>query len=804
MNATYMEPGYLRGLLDAATSVALIAVDSSGLTTIFNSGAERMLRYRSDEVVGKLTPETWHLAGEVEERKQERSRQLKRPVEFRELVLRFDDNCLPEATEWTMVRGDGTRFAASLTVNPMWDKTGTAVGFLGVIQDISDQLEQAQRLEKARRAAESASRAKSDFLAAMSHEIRTPMNGILGMAGLLLKSELTRRQKGRLETLRDSAEALLGVLNDILDFSKLEASKLELEIADFDLRRVVEDVSDLLAVKAQEKQLEVLCFIEPDVPTRLQGDSNRLRQVLVNLVGNAVKFTSEGSVSLRVSRHPGLDGLLLFEIVDTGPGIPAARQHLLFQPFSQADSSTARRYGGTGLGLSIVAGLVKMLGGKVGFRSEEGLGATFWFTAAMQAQPEVKRPAALSLTGKRVLVVDSSAGSRLLIGRYLSLWNCTAEECSGAAEATEKLRRPNTRYDAVLIDIHLPQISGGELARRLHADPALRTTPLIAMTHLPDAHDTDYWQQRHFVRRVTKPLRQGDLGAALAWTMGYGRPTAGVLPHEPPPPERRARRVGRRLLLVEDNAVNREVALGILEYLGYSADVAFDGQEALTLLKQTCYAAVLTDCNLPELDGYDLTRLIRDPKSEVADHNVPIIAMTAHALAGDREKCLNSGMDDYITKPVDAQLLERLLDQYTGTSREQPAPASPGRETANHHHSFDRAELVERLMGNEDLARRVATRFLEDMPAQIAALARAVDSGHTGASANLEDIRNLAHNIKGAAANISGAPLSLAARSMEKAIEQEDMEAARCCLSKLTCEFENTRGAIALFLDTPG
>lgn len=221
MNATYMEPGYLRGLLDAATSVALIAVDSSGLTTIFNSGAERMLRYRSDEVVGKLTPETWHLAGEVEERKQERSRQLKRPVEFRELVLRFDDNCLPEATEWTMVRGDGTRFAASLTVNPMWDKTGTAVGFLGVIQDISDQLEQAQRLEKARRAAESASRAKSDFLAAMSHEIRTPMNGILGMAGLLLKSELTRRQKGRLETLRDSAEALLGVLNDILDFPSL-------------------------------------------------------------------------------------------------------------------------------------------------------------------------------------------------------------------------------------------------------------------------------------------------------------------------------------------------------------------------------------------------------------------------------------------------------------------------------------------------------------------------------------------------------------------------------------------------------
>ena len=804
MNATYMEPGYLRGLLDAATSVALIAVDSSGLTTIFNSGAERMLRYTAEEVVGKLTPETWHLAAEVEERKQERSRQLKRPVEFRELVLRFDDNCLPEATEWTMVRGDGTRFAASLTVNPMWDKTGTAVGFLGVIQDISDQLEQAQRLENARRAAESASRAKSDFLAAMSHEIRTPMNGILGMAGLLLKSELTRRQKGRLETLRDSAEALLGVLNDILDFSKLEASKLELEIADFDLRRVVEDVSDLLAVKAQEKQLEVLCFIESDVPTRLQGDSNRLRQVLVNLVGNAVKFTSAGSVSLRVSRHPGLDGLLLFEIVDTGPGIPAARQHLLFQPFSQADSSTARRYGGTGLGLSIVAGLVKMLGGTVGFRSEEGLGATFWFTAAMQAQPEVKRPAALSLTGKRVLVVDSSAGSRLLIGRYLSLWNCTAEECSGAAEATEKLRRPNTRYDAVLIDIHLPQISGGELARRLHADPALRTTPLIAMTHLPDAHDTDYWQQRHFVRRVTKPLRQGDLGAALAWTMGYGRPTAGVLPHEPPPQERRAQRVGRRLLLVEDNAVNREVALGILEDLGYSADVAFDGQEALTLLKQTCYAAVLTDCNLPELDGYDLTRLIRDPKSEVADHNVPIIAMTAHALAGDREKCLNCGMDDYITKPVDAQLLERLLDQYTGTSREQPAPASPGRETANPHHSFDRAELVERLMGNEDLARRVATRFLEDMPAQIAALALAVDSGHTGASAKLEDIRNLAHNIKGAAANISGATLSLAARSMEKAIEQQDMEAARCCLSKLTCEFENTKGAIALFLDTPG
>ena len=800
------ESGYLQGLLEAVTSVAIVGVDLGGTITVFNAGAELILGYRAEEVLGKMRAEALHLPEEVAARSQALSAELNRPVEFGELVGRTGLTGVAEAAEWTLVRRDGSRFAGSLTVTRLLDSRGTRIGYVGVIQDLSERVEQERRLEQAKRAAETASRAKSEFLAAMSHEIRTPMNGILGMAGLLLNSDLTPRQKGRLETLRDSAEALLGVLNDILDFSKIEASKLELEVADFDLRKVVEDVSDLLAVKAQEKHLEVLCFIEPDVPTRLQGDPNRLRQILVNLMGNAVKFTAEGSVSLSVSRQSGGEDLLRFEICDTGPGIPDNKKHLLFQPFSQADASTARRHGGTGLGLSIVAGLVRMLGGRVGFESEEGRGSTFWFTANLQKQPEVKRPGSLSLARRRVLVVDNNPASRGLIQRYLQHWDCVADEAADASAALAILGKSANRYDAVLVDLKLPDLSGEQLATKICADPALQTIPLIVMTQLEDSHDTAHWQQRHFVRRVTKPLKQGDLGASLAYAMGYRRLESTPLATPQPQHEQRARRARRKLLLVEDNAVNREVALGMLENLGYEADVANDGLAALSFLRTTCYAAVLTDCNLPDLDGYELTRLIRTADTDIADHNVPVIAMTAHALAGDREKCLNAGMDDYIAKPVNARVLERMLDHYTGVTQRPGAaeltpqipevgPRAPGKS------AFDREDLIERLMGNEDLARRVAARFLADIPDQLATLSKALGAeAHKAGEGNWAAARDLAHSIKGAAANVSGVALSRVAKELEHAAAANDLDRTRNCFTELAAEFDLARLAISDFL----
>ncbi len=801
------DSAFLSSVIDAAQSVAIIAVDLSGVITLFNTGAERMLGYAASEVVGRMRPETFHLQSEVETRLGELGERWNRPVEFKELVLCKEGEGSP-FDHWTLVRKDGSQFTASLTVNEIRDAAGRLRGRTGVVRDLGDQILQERRLDVARRAAESASRAKSEFLAAMSHEIRTPMNGILGMAGLLLDSDLTQRQKKRVETLRDCAEGLLAVLNDILDFSKIEASRLELEVAEFDLRKVIEGVTDLMALKAQEKDVEMLCFIEPDVPTRLQGDPNRLRQVLSNLVGNAVKFTSEGSISLTVRlENPPDVGVVRFEVADTGIGIPESKRSLMFQPFSQADASTARKYGGTGLGLSIVAGLVKMLGGRVDFESEAGKGSTFWFTAALPPQPEVRRPRALSLAGKRVLVVDDSPTCRAHLARLLNYWQCRPDEACSGPEALDKLRaRGGETYDAILIDLSLPFIPGDQLAKAIRSDHSLRNVPLIILTGLREGRDLTYWKDHGFAGRVTKPVKQGELGGCLASVLGYGAIPA--VPCEIPAARHLqvAARGSRRLLLVEDNLVNQEVALGILESLGYPADVVGDGLAALSILSRNRYAAVLTDCNLPELDGYELTRLIRAPHTDVLEHAVPVIAMTAHALAGDREKCLMAGMDEYVSKPVNPRALEAVLDRLTGVdaSTAVPKAAAPAPEVVApkiqpvaNSPTFDREEFLDRVMGNEDIAQRVADRFLTDMPAQLAALSCAMEG------ADAHSAHAIAHSIKGAAANVSAISLSRITAALETAARDGDMLRAREFFSALSGEFEQANAALADFLGLP-
>ena len=532
-------------------------------------------------------------------------------------------------------------------------------------------------------AAEQASRSMSTFLANMSHEIRTPMNGILGMNELLLATSLDQRQRRYASIVQDSADSLLGVLNDILDFSRIEAGKLVLEKVDFDLRSLVESIADLFAAKAHQKGLELVCFIAPEAPTSLRGDPGRLRQTLTNLVGNAVKFTEKGEVSIAVG--PEGDGSTLrFEVNDTGIGIAQASRELLFQPFCQADSSTTRRFGGTGLGLSIVQRIVSLMGGRVDFESEEGRGSKFWFSVPLEKQEAVAHAEPLSLRGHSVLVFSPNATVRRVLSRMLTSWKCEFEEASDWEAALESLRRgAGARFAAVLVDIRGTEGEAADIAARFRGsewDGISR----IALTPLASGDEDDYWRSLGFAARVAKPLKQGELATCLAHVLGSAeRPVPAAWKRPEASPLQRARRAGYRILVVEDNPVNQLVALKFLERLGYQADVAADGLLALQALGKADYDLVLMDCQLPNMDGYEATRHIRRPDSQVRDHQVPVIAMTAHAMAGDGAKCLASGMNDYLTKPFKQATLKGMLEKWLAArpaaTVAEGAAAEPGR-----------------------------------------------------------------------------------------------------------------------------
>jgi two-component system sensor histidine kinase/response regulator len=621
------------------------------------------------------------------------------------------------------------------------------------------------------------------------------MNGILGMIGLMLNSQLDARQRRRAETLQSSAEALLAILNDILDLSKIEARKLELESTDFDLRQVVEGVADLVAVTAQNKGLEMLCFLEQGVPTSLRGDPSRLRQVLVNLCSNAVKFTGSGEVAIRVMLEAaGERARIRFEVRDTGIGIPADRTHLLFQPFSQADTTTTRRYGGTGLGLSIVARLAELMGGTVGFESQAGQGSCFWFKACLERQGgEAPRP--LSLAGRRVLAVDDNAASREILLSLLRLWQCQSESATGVESALAQLGA--ARFDAVIADLEMLEGGAERLAARMRTDPNLDGIPILLLTPLSQTAGADHWRDLGFADRVTKPVKQGELGSSLASILGCGpEPARPEAPAAKQQSVRARAKAGLRLLLVEDNLTNQEVALGMLENLGYQADVAGDGRIALRALAQADYPLVLMDCQLPDLDGYEASRLIRQPDTDVKNHDIPIIAMTAHAMSGDREKCLAAGMNDYLAKPIDPRALEQALERWiTGSDREggrsagnQPPP--PVVLTAA---EFEAEDLMERLGGNERLARRVIARFLGDVPEQLAVLAHAIER------VDNETAHRAAHSIKGAAANAGGPRVREAARKLEQLGQSGDWAAATAMLPELSASFESLRPILEKF-----
>ena len=576
--------------------------------------------------------------------------------------------------EETCLDSAGEEMVLLTTKVPLRAPDGRIIGIMGIGRNITERVRAERQMREAREAAEAANRAKSNFVANMSHEVRTPMNGVIGLAELLLETRLDAQQRDYAESIHESGKTLLTIINDILDFSKIEAGKLDLETLDMDLRGIVEDVGRVLALQAHRKGLELALNIDPALPDAVKGDPNRIRQILLNLGGNAVKFTAAGEVvlDLEVLESESSGTLVRIQVRDTGIGIPAKRLENLFQPFSQVDASTTRRFGGTGLGLSIVRRLVELMGGETGVESEEGVGSCFWFTVRFQPSESVNRQlhrmTPIELKGKRILAVDDNATNLKVLTTQLALMGTDVTAAGSASEALALMKKAGDEkrpFEVALLDHDMPGCDGAELGRRINTDRALNVTRLVLLTSAGQHGDGSRFAKIGFAGYLIKPVNQGDLLDCLMMVLGastegwLSRTNPLVTQHELQ--SMRARTRSGRLLLAEDQPINQKVALHTLEKMGYAVDVVENGREAVRAWATGRYALILMDCQMPELDGYEATREIRRRETEGA--RIPIVALTAHAMKGADVECRAAGMDDYITKPLDRDRLRACLEK---------------------------------------------------------------------------------------------------------------------------------------------
>ena len=668
-------------------------------------------------------------------------------------------------------RRNGELYPELLSINALRDAQGKTSHYIGIFSDITE-------LYETRRQAEAANKAKGEFLATMSHEIRTPMNGIIGMTGLLLDTRLTTDQRHFAETIRISSESLLSIINDILDFSRIEAGRLELESYSFDVSSMIEGVADLLAPRVVGKQLEMSVYVDPELQGEFVGDPGRIRQVVMNLVGNAVKFTEKGSVSINASRLMTPDGAehLRVTVDDTGVGIPDEAKSRLFGEFTQADASTARRFGGSGLGLAICRGIVAMMGGKIGFDSTVGKGSSFWFTIPLKRLALSPMEAPAPLSGLRVLVVDDTPANVEVFTRQLQGWGAEVVSAPLALDALALMRGARAQgkdFDLAILDHHMPGMTGVDLAGIVKGDPSLHGLKLILASSALHEDVRRQADQLGFEAVLIKPIRPSALLDCLM--TGLGLSGAGSVLSDVQSDAAQVQPQGRplRILVAEDNAINQQVATGLLARLGHRADVASDGGEAVVLVERGDYDLVLMDVQMPEMDGIAATRAIRAMNGAKA--GVPIVAMTANAMAGDRENFLQAGMDDYISKPISRRSLQAMLERWSDRLNAGAAATAAEAENAAPEAAADLSALVDegvrREMTEELGAERYGAlvgRLMADLPGILETMRGLLEQGDVLA------LGRAAHSLKGSAGNLGFSGLFEAARQLDQATRDHE------------------------------
>ena len=785
--ALHESEGRIRLLLDS-TAEAIFGIDRDGNFTFCNPATLRMLGYeRGDALLGKQAHMTMHHS---------HSDGTPYPLAECPIVPSRQGEEVHSDSE-VFWRSDGTYFPAEFWAYPI-RKEGEVVGAVVTFLDITGRKRAQAALLEAKEAAEAASRAKSEFLANMSHEIRTPMNGIIGMTELALDTTLTAEQREYLNLVRSSADSLLHVINDILDFSKIEAGKLELEKTEFEIRELFRDTLKTLAQRADQKHLEICARVSPNVPMFLIGDPTRLRQLIVNLVGNAIKFTEEGNIVLNTNLEEikGGEARLHISVSDTGMGIPLEKQHIIFESFAQADGSTTRRFGGTGLGLTISRQLVELMGGRMWVESEVGKGSTFHFTCNFQqgtaAASDQERIAGQSLPGLNVLVADNNAVTREILAEMLTNWRMKptlADSGPAALNLLEAAKNAGHPFPIVLLTALLPKVDGFQVLQRIQAIPGLAGGVVMLLSANRHMADRERCRQLGVKQCLTKPVGQSELLDAILMTLGLGVVEKQLIESSVPVPEKsRARQLN--ILLSEDNPVNQKLAIRLLEKAGHHVLLASTGREALTAWENAGipgFDVVLMDIQMPEMDGMEATAAIRDREKGSGKH-VPILAMTAHAMRGDKERCLASGMDGYVSKPIQPSGLfaeiERCLAASGGGTAMTENSQGPSEQ-------IDRVSLLERVEGDRELLTEMIHLFQEDAPKLLTAMRDALQRG------DMAVLERSAHSLKGAVSNLSAKATAAAALQLEKDAKNKDAEAAKKSLAEVERAVERLLPALA-------